>query len=55
MKNTKFAYAAAQYHLGVCYLNGNGVPKDKARAVHWYRKAAAQGLAEAQKALEGLE
>jgi TPR repeat protein len=29
-------------------LNGQGVPQDYAEAVKWYRKAADQGLAEAQ-------
>ncbi len=30
------------------YDNGQGVPQDYAKAVKWYRKAAGQGLAEAQ-------
>ncbi|MDC0305257.1 sel1 repeat family protein [bacterium] len=30
------------------YANGNGVPKDYAEAVKWYRKAAEQGDASAQ-------
>jgi TPR repeat protein len=30
------------------YDNGRGVPQDDAQAVNWYRKAAEQGLAEAQ-------
>jgi TPR repeat protein len=30
------------------YAKGEGVPKDDAEAVKWYRKAAEQGLAEAQ-------
>ena len=40
--------AAAQYNLGVMYANGEGVPKDDAQAVQWYRKAAEQGDAKAQ-------
>ncbi|MEP6880280.1 MAG: caspase family protein, partial [Nitrosospira sp.] len=35
--------ADAQYNLGVIYRNGKGVPQDDAKAVEWYRKAAAQG------------
>jgi TPR repeat protein len=40
--------APAQYNLGVCYANGNGVAKNKIEAVKWYRKAAEQGNANAQ-------
>jgi TPR repeat protein len=32
--------ADAQYMLGMCYSDGKGVPKDKAEAVKWFRKAA---------------
>ena len=41
-------YAAAQYYLGVCYDNGEGVPKDVSKAVEWYAKAAEQGYELAQ-------
>ena len=41
-------YAAAQFNLGVMYANGEGVPKDDAEAVRWYRLAAEQGNARAQ-------
>ena len=37
------ANARAQFNLGVMYANGDGVPKDAAEAVKWYRKAADQG------------
>ena len=40
--------AAAQNSLGFMYANGEGVPKDDAEAVRWFRLAADQGLAEAQ-------
>lgn len=43
--------AAAQFHLGVMYGNGRGVPQDYAQAVTWLRKAADQGFAEAQVSL----
>ena len=39
---------AAQIMLGSWYLVGEGVPKDSAEAVKWYRKAADQGNAGAQ-------
>ena len=40
--------ADAQYNLGVCYANGQGVAKNMAEAVRWYRKAAEQGHTKAQ-------
>jgi uncharacterized protein len=39
---------AAQFNLGVMYQLSHGVPQDNEAAVSWYRKAAEQGLAEAQ-------
>ncbi len=43
--------AEAQYNLGWMYANGEGVPKDAAKAVEWWQKAAAQGNAIAQYSL----
>ena len=40
--------AQAQFNLGLCYANGDGVQKDLTQAVFWLRKAADQGDAEAQ-------
>ena len=40
--------AWAQYNLGVCYINGDGVEQDGKEAVKWFRKAAEQGDADAQ-------
>ncbi|MGM9855027.1 MAG: caspase family protein [Muribaculaceae bacterium] len=40
--------AYAQYNLGNCYYNGQGVAKDYTQAVYWYRKSAEQGDADAQ-------
>jgi uncharacterized protein len=40
--------ALAQYHLGVLYRKGRGVPQDDVQARGWYAKAAAQGQAKAQ-------
>jgi S1-C subfamily serine protease len=40
--------AEAQYNLGVCYANGEGLAKDPVQAVKWYRKAAEQNYALAQ-------
>jgi TPR repeat protein len=43
--------ADAQNLLGLMYGNGQGVPKDDAQAVKWYRLAADQGGALAQVSL----
>lgn len=40
--------AAAQFHLGQLYANGQGVPQDYVQARQWYEKAALQGDASAQ-------
>ena len=38
----------AQNNLGMMYASGNGVPRDIAKAVAWFQRAAAAGSAEAQ-------
>src|SRR5665213_3988307 len=38
----------AQYNLGCCYQNGDGAPQDCNEALKWFRKAAEQGIAEAE-------
>jgi TPR repeat protein len=38
----------AQYHLGVMYLNGYGVPKKPELALEWLSKAASAGVRDAQ-------
>jgi TPR repeat protein len=40
--------ATAQFNLGVMYHQGQGVARDYAAALSWYRQAADQGHAEAQ-------
>jgi TPR repeat protein len=40
--------ASAQHSLGFMYVNGQGVPRNDALAVSWYRLAAGAGLAQAQ-------
>ena len=47
-KSAEQGNANAQYNLGVCYYNGQGVCKDEKESVKWYNKAAEQGLAAAQ-------
>lgn len=48
VQNAEQGYSSAQYDLGTCYDNGEGVEKNKVEAVKWYSKAAEQGHAEAQ-------
>lgn len=38
----------AQYNLGVCYEQGDGIEQDLEKAVFWYKKAAEQGFKKAQ-------
>ncbi len=38
----------AQFVLGYCYKEGQGVAQDYTQAVHWYRKSAEQGDPDAQ-------
>ena len=45
--------AEAQINLGLCYLNGNGVPKNPDEALKWLSKAAKQDHIRAQKYLSG--
>ena len=40
--------AKAQYNLGKRYEDGDGFPRDYAKAVKWYRKSAEQDNAQAQ-------
>src|SRR5579863_3215341 len=41
----------SQFDLGRMYYIGDGVPRDHAEAMKWWRKAADQGNAEAQASL----
>ena len=47
----KKGYSKAQYSLGMMYEKGKGVNKDSDRAKKWFKYAADQGLAKAQKKL----
>ncbi len=39
----KQGHADAQFHLGLMYNKGKGVPQNSAKALKWARKAARQG------------
>ena len=45
---------AAQYNLGLMYLNGLGVPVSAAQARYWLGQSAAQGYVKAKGLLEKL-
>lgn len=47
-------YSAAQYNLGLMYLYGQGIPKDKKKAKYWYDKAASQGHKKAKEQDDSL-
>ena len=38
----------ARFNLGMAYLNGDGVPKNPAKAIQWLKVAESQNFAEAQ-------
>lgn len=47
-QSAELGYTSAQYNLGVCYKQGQGVAKNEVEAVRWYYKAAEQGHKGAQ-------
>jgi hypothetical protein len=48
LRKAQLGDAAAQTFVGAAYEYGWGVARDPVQAIDWYRKAAAQGVAEAQ-------
>ena len=53
-KAAEQGHAVAQFNLGKCYYDGEGVEQDMQKAVEWYTKAAEQGDEDAQEALKRL-
>jgi TPR repeat protein len=47
-KAAEQGHAEAQYRLGLCYENGEGVSRDMEKAVYWLTKAAEQNHHDAQ-------
>jgi TPR repeat protein len=43
------------YGIGLCFENGQGVPKNVTEAVKWYRKAAEKGFELAKLKLAALD
>lgn len=53
-KKAEAGDAEAQYNLGALYAGGQGVGRDYAEALKWYRRAAEQGNAAAQNNLGAM-
>jgi len=53
-KAAEQGHAEAQYNLGICYEDGDGVEWSYTEAEKWYAKAAAQGHEEAKLLLDIL-
>jgi len=47
MKAAEQGDAEAQFNVGKCYANGDGVDMDEAEGIRWFTKAAEQGHAKA--------
>ncbi len=54
-ENMPETVAAAQYRMGLRYLEGDGVAANRVKALNCLRKAAEQGHAEARRKLEALK
>jgi TPR repeat protein len=51
-KAAEQGHAEAQNELGDMYFYGHGIPVDKEKAGYWYRKAAPQGIENAQRKIQ---
>lgn len=47
-KAAKAGHKDAQYELGMCYLRGEGVPKDDYTAYCWFKESGHNGHADGQ-------
>ena len=47
-RSAEQGHKLTQYLLVLMYVQGEGVPEDPVKAVHWFTKAAKQGDADAQ-------
>lgn len=54
MKAAKDDFSPAQVAVGICYVEGIGVERNKNEAIYWYKRAADQGNEEAVKYLEDI-
>lgn len=44
----EYGDVVAEYNLGICYYNGQGVQPDPVEAIVWFKKASEKGLPQAQ-------
>ena len=54
-KAAEQGHPGAQYGLGVCYYNGDGVSQDYEQAKYWWKRSAVQGQRQARYMLKILE
>ena len=54
-KAAEQGFAPAQFNLGVCYYNGQGMIQNNIKAYAWIAVASANGYANATKALQLLK
>ena len=54
IKSAKLRNRAAMYKIGYYYELGRALPRDRAKAIKWYRFAAKRGYGKARKALRRL-
>ena len=47
-RSAEKGYVRVEFNLGRMYYEGNGVPENHAKAIHWFTKAAKQGRTNAQ-------
>lgn len=53
-KAAKQGHAKAQFNLGVCYIDGIGVNKNRAKGVRLLRQAYKNGISDAAEVLKKL-
>ena len=47
-------HALAQYNLGIMIFNGQGVPKNREEAYHWFRESVRSGNSKAKRVLRSI-
>lgn len=53
-KSAELGNLKAMNHIGYMYGKGNGVEKDRAKSLEWYKKAAELGDEDAKKSAEDI-
>ena len=47
-------HAQAQYNLGIMIFNGQGIPKNREEAYHWFRESVRSGNSKAKRVLRSI-